>query len=313
MKKAIIVGCEGQDGRLLTGLLLKKRYEIVGIDRHVVRSPGRMRFKIIDISKPKEVSSIVRRFKPDEIYYLAAFHHSSEDKPIDDIELSAQSYKVNVLSLVNFLEAIKEASPRTRLFYAASSHIFGNAPGAFQDEKTPINPNCIYGITKAAGLFTCRFYRDKYSIFASTGILYNHESSLRSEKFVSKKIIKGAINIKNGKENTMVLGDLGATIDFGYAPDYVDAMHKILNIAKSDDFVVASGESHSVLDFVKTAFGFLALDWKLYVREDRRIIMKQRHRLVGNPRKLRSMTSWRPSVDFRGMIRSLLSEEGDIK
>ena len=314
IKKAVVVGCEGQDGRLLTDLLLKKNYEIVSIDKDIMRSPGRLRFKAIDISNPKEVFNVVERFKPDEIYYLAAFHHSSEDKPIENIELSAQSYKVNVLSLINFLEAIKKASPGARLFYAASSHIFGNTRrDGLQDEDTPINPTSVYGITKAAGLFTCRFYRDKYSIFASTGILYNHESSLRSEKFISKKIIRGAINIKNGAQKAIVLGDLSAKIDFGYAADYVEAMHKILNISKSDDFVIASGEEHSVLDFVKITFSFLGLDWKLYVREDRKVLMKQRYHLIGDSGKLRSMTSWRPSVDFREMIRLLLSDEGAFK
>ncbi|MBN2452709.1 MAG: GDP-mannose 4,6-dehydratase [Candidatus Omnitrophica bacterium] len=310
MKRAIVVGCEGQDGRLLTGLLMRKKYEVLSIDKGIARSTGRLRFKAVDISSAKDVRQAVKRFRPDEIYYLAAFHHSSEDAPIENLELSAQSYKVNVFSLINFLEAIKEASPATRLFYAASSHIFGNARSRIQDENTPINPVSIYGITKAAGLFICRFYRERYSVFVSAGILYNHESSLRGEKFISRKIIKGAMDIRKGRRKKIVLGDLSSTEDFGYAPDYVEAMHKILNIADSGDFIIATGKGHSVLDFVKVTFGFLGLDWKQHVREDRRVLARQRYHLIGNPAKLRSMTSWKPSVDFRGMIRLLLAEEG---
>ena len=310
MKRAIIVGCEGQDGQLLSDLLSKKGYTIIGLDRNVIRCPKGMRFKSVDIIKSKEVSCIVKSFKPNEIYHLAAFHHSSEDEPIDDVELFRQSYKVNVSSLVNFLDAIRKLSPKTRLFYASSSHIFGETSGGFQDENTPINPGCIYGITKAAGLFTCRLYRNKYSIFVSTGILYNHESSLREDRFVSKKIIKGALNIKNGKQAHLVLGDLHAEIDVGYAPDYVKAMRKILSLKKGDDFIVASGKKHSILDFVKVVFEHLGLDWKQHVREDRKIITRKNVGCIGDPGKLKSAASWKPSVDFRGMIRALLTEEG---
>jgi GDPmannose 4,6-dehydratase len=202
--------------------------------------------------------------------------------------------------------------PKARLFYASSSRIFSASSKGLQDEKTPIDPDCIYGTTKAAGLFACRMYRNKYSIFASTGILYNHESHLREDKFVSRKIIRGAIDIKKGKRTSLVLGDLSAKIDFGYAPDYVDAMHKILNTAVCDDFIVATGKKHSVLDFVKTAFGYLGLDWKLYVKEDKNIVTRKSPSRAGNARKLRSVTSWKPSVDFREMIRLLLSKEGAL-
>ena len=312
MKRAIIVGCEGQDGRLLSDLLSKKGYAIIGLDRNVIRCPKGSRFKSVDIIKSREVACIVKRFKPNEIYHLAAFHHSSEDKAIENIELFSRSYKVNVCSLINFLEALRKFSPKGRLFYAASSHIFGDSKGMLQDENSPINPGCFYGITKATGLLACRLYRKKYSLFASTGILYNHESALRGEKFVSKKIIKAVINIKKNKQKELVLGDLDAVIDFGYAPDYVAAMHKILNINKSDDFVIASGEKHSVRDFVRTAFGLLGLDWKPYVREDRKIMVRNNLCRIGNSKKLRRMTSWKPSVDFKGMVRALLCEEGAL-
>ena len=310
MKKAIIVGSEGQDGRFLYNLLLGKGYEVVGIDMHTVRCSTASNLPlVVDISHADAVADLIRLIKPDEVYYLAAFHHSSEDEQVENIELFKRSYNVHVVSLVNFLEAITKHSRETRLFYAASSHIFGNPSTAIQDENTPINPNCIYGITKTDGLFTCRFYRDNYAIFTSVGILYNHESPLRHERFVSRKIIKGALAIKNGKQGKLILGDLNAEIDWGYAPDYVDAMHRMLNHHEPDDFVVATGVMHTVREFTQLAFDFLGLDYRSYVEENPAIMTKKAYRRTGNPRKLMELTGWRPSVDFGQMIRFMIAGE----
>lgn len=312
MKKAIIVGAKGQDGRLLNELLLKKRYSVVGIDKNWIHHSPDILFKRVDICRYDEVARLIREFKPHEVYYLAAFHHSSENLPDKSIGLLRISYDVHVGGLANFLEAINNFSHKTRIFYAASSHIFGQANDKLQDEKTPQSPACIYGITKAAGVALCRFYRLKYNIFAATGILYNHESALRSEDFVSTKIIKGAINIKNGRQKELVLGDLRAVIDWGYAPDYVRAMHLIVNNKLPDDFIIATGKRHTVLDFVKAVFGYLGLSWKLYVKENRGIALKQNFCRIGNPAKLKKMTGWKPSVDFRKMVKSLLAQEGGV-
>jgi GDPmannose 4,6-dehydratase len=313
MKKAVIVGCNGQDGRLLYDFLLRRNYELMGIARTFVRGSKPGWNTPIDISNTESIFQVMNIFKPDEIYYLAAVHRSSEDEPAENLELTRESYEVHVLSLVNFLEAIRRFSSKTRLFYAASSQIFGESTGEMQDESTPINPNCIYGITKAAGVFTCRFYRDRYSIFASVGILYNHESSLRSEKFVSKKIIKGAIDLKNGKQGKLILGDLDSEVDWGYAPDYIEAMHRLLNIQVSDDFVIATGKRHKVFDFVKTTFEYLGLDWTKHVEEDPTIIRKRNGYRVGNPAKLMTMAGWKPTIDFKEMIRILIEEEGGFE
>lgn len=215
MKRAIIVGVNGQDGRLLYDLLLKERYSVVGIDKKWIRHSPDILFKRVNICSYDEVSGLIKKFQPHEVYYLAAFHHSSENLPDENVELLQRSYDVHVVGLANFLESIKKFSTKTRLFYASSAHIFGQVKKRLQNEMTPINPNCIYGITKAAGLALCRFYRSQYKIFTSAGILYNHESSLRNESFVSMKIVKGAINIKEGRQKELVLGDLSATIDWG--------------------------------------------------------------------------------------------------
>lgn len=310
MKKAIIVGCSGQDGKLLNSYLLKKDYRIVGIDKNITMGPDNSLIDPVNINNPQEVFQMIKVFKPDEIYYLAAFHHSSEADSIDNIDLFQQSFDIHVSALVNFLEGIKQYSPETRIFYAASSHIFGEPDSEIQNEDTAINPNCFYGITKAAGLFTCRLYKNNYSIFTSTGILYNHESSFRSEAFISKKIIISAINIKRKKQKKLVIGDLNAEIDWGYAPDYVDAMHRILNCEMADDFIVATGKKHKVIDFVKTTFEYLNLDWRRYVQEDRSIITKKNFCRVGNPKKLMDKTGWKPSVDFSKMIKLLLEDAG---
>lgn len=295
-KKAVIVGCDGQDGRLLSDLLARQGYSLIGIARG---GP-------IDILKTKVVFNLVRKFKPHEIYHLAAFHHSSQDPAIDPVELFQKSCDVHVSALVNFLEAIRQFSPSTRLFYAASSHVFGSPKTPVQDESTPLAPENVYGVTKAAGLLTCRYYRRQHGVFASVGILYNHESPLRSSKFVSQKIAQGALAVKNGRQKNIILGDLSAEVDWGYAPDYVAAMHKILNHSKADDFVVASGQKHTVRDFAKLAFGRLGLDWRACVKENRGVLTKKKTTLVGSPKKLMRLTGWKPSVDFAGLVDALL-------
>jgi GDPmannose 4,6-dehydratase len=309
MKKAIIVGCNGQDGKLLSSYLLKKNYIITGIDKGVSTCSDGSIIASVDIKNEKEVFKLINQFKPNEIYYLAAFHHSSETAFVDNIKLFSQSLDIHVLGLANFLEGVKRHFPRGRLFYAASSHIFGQSNNKMQNEDTAINPSCSYGITKAAGIFICRLYRSNFSIFASTGILYNHESSLRNETFISKKIIAAAVNIKRKKQKKLIVGDLSAEIDWGYAPDYVDAMYKIINCKAADDFIVATGKKHKVVDFVKIAFQYLGLDWRQYVKEDRSIITKKNHCRVGNPKKLMEETGWRPSVKFSEMIKLLMDDE----
>ncbi len=288
----MIIGCNGQDGRLLHGLLAGKGYELIGIARG-----GR-----VDISNPRQVFELVRRLKPHEIYYLAAFHHSSEDPAMDPLELFRRSQEVHVLSLINVLEAIRRFSKTTRLFYAASSHVFGSPKTRVQDETTPISPNNVYGITKAAGLLACRYYREQHGVFASVGILYNHESPLRDPRFVSQKIVRGAILVKQGRRDRLILGNLGAEVDWGWAPDYVEAMRLILNHSKADDFVVATGKKNTVRDFVKLVFSHLGLDWRACVRENRSVLTKRGLSLVGSSKKLMRLTGWKPSVDFEGLV-----------
>ena len=307
MARAIIVGATGQDGTLLTTLLEKKNYSILGLgstkalSRNMPHKPDP-----IDISDFVAVENLIKTIQPDEIYHLAAVHHSSQDEIEDLPRLFAKSYRVNVLTLHNFLEAIRRFSPKTKLFYAASSHIFGNPQSEPQDENTPMNPMNIYGITKASGVSLCRMYRNCHNVFASVGIFYNHESWLRGEQFVSQKIIRGALRCRDTPGYRLVLGNLSAEVDWGFAPDYVDAMQRILALDEPDDFVVATGEKHTVKEFVRIAFAEAGLNWQDYVDEKKDIITKDVRSLIGNPQKLKQRTGWTPSVSFPEMIKLIM-------
>jgi GDPmannose 4,6-dehydratase len=312
MKTAVIVGSDGQDGTYLFELLDKKRYKVIGLGRGSIRSNLTKQIKPVDILKPKDVSGFVRKFQPDEIYYLAAIHHSSQDRPEDDEVLFKRSFAVHVHGLIHFLDAVHQYAGRARLFYAASSHIFGEPSAKIQNEMTPLVPVSIYGITKTAGLEVCQYYRRELGLFASVGILYNHESPLRDAKFVSQKIVQAAIAIKEGRQTQLTLGDLNAVIDWGFAGDYVEAMRRILAHGKPDDFIVASGETHTVREFVQGVFGMLGLNWKDFVREDKTLVSKVKYRLQGEYAKLKKATGWAPKTDFKKLI-ALMVKAGQNK
>jgi len=300
MKTAVVLGSEGQDGRLLSAFLTSRGYRAIGADA----PPGPL-----DITSESEVATFLRAEKPDEIYHLAAIHHSAESAP-DAISRGIQAAcEVNLLSLVYCLEGIRRHSPSTRLFYAASSHVFGDADQEFQDETTPLKPDSIYALTKASGMLACRTYRHAYGVFASSGILYNHESNLRPPGFLSKKVVRAALEIRAGSRTQLSLGSLSTSGDWGHAEDYVRAMHLIVNHAKPDDFVVATGEKHTVQDFVQVAFEAVGLDWTRHVVEDRSIPLRRSPVRIGNPAKLMRDTGWRPSMTFEQMIKRLVEGE----
>jgi GDPmannose 4,6-dehydratase len=310
MPIAIILGVTGQDGTLLYRILEEKKYSILGIGRNNVISNNNIwkKYDLIDICDFKAVSKLLQEVQPDEIYHLAAVLHSSQDHVNDHAELFNRSYEVNVLSLFYFLEGIRQFSPHTKIFYAASSHIFGKPVEEPQDENTIINPLTIYGITKANGVFLCRMYRSIHNVFASVGILYNHESWLRGEQFVSQKIVTGAIKCKENPQYRIFLGDLSVEVDWGFALDYVNAMYRILQVPESEDFIIASGEKHTVEEFVRIAFDTVGLDWREFVEERKEIITRMMVSLVGNPNKLLKKTGWKRSQDFSGMVQALVKK-----
>lgn len=298
MRSALIIGAGGQDGRLLAGLLGQRGYAVHGWTR---TEPG-------NLLHPEAVVSELKRLKPDEIYYLAAFHHATEDVvEISEEELIRRSREVHVVGLRNVLQAIKTVSRQSRLFYAASSHVFGVNTDERQNEETPFAPNSAYSISKAEGVACCRAYRAE-GLFATTGILFNHESSLRKPSFLSQKITRGALRARRDPNYRLVLGDLEARVDWGYAPDYVEAMTRILQLPEAGDFVVASGETHTVSEFAQIAFHEVGLDWTKHVETDASLLKKNQQTFCGDARKLRAATGWAPSRDFAAMVRTILGE-----
>jgi len=310
LKKAVIIGALGQDGQLLTALLNSKKYSVIGIDINYITAPSSLGQKEVEISDKKSVFNFIENVKPDEIYYLAAFHHSSEEDIINEDDLIQKSYQVNVFSFINFLEAIRIYSPTTRIFYASSSHIFGHPKNNVQNEETKIDPKSIYSITKYNGQQLSRYYRATYSLYCSVGILYTHESPLRTEKFISKRIVKTAIDIKNNKINELIIGDLNAKIDWGYAGDYVEAFVKILNIESADDFIIATGKIYELKDFINYVFESLNLDWKKYVKEDSRLLKRRIQGVYcGDPSKIKSLTGWMPKTDLKTLAEKMVIYE----
>jgi GDPmannose 4,6-dehydratase len=295
MSRALVIGAHGQDGALLTSFLTAREWEVDGIGK-----------EDLDIGRFDLVKAVLSR-SYQHIFYLAAFHHSSQDSVVlSDRELYEKSCEVHVTGLINVLEGVRSVSPASRIFYAASSLVFGTPAQEPQNEDTPFAPLCIYGITKTSGIQLCRFYRKKHGVFACSGILFNHESPLRQRKFVIPKIINSAIAISRGSPEKLQLGDLSARVDWGYAPDYVDAMHRILCLDQPEDFVIATGESHSVQEVVEIVFTALGLDWRDHVLESPFILTRQRTALRGDIAKLQKATAWKPSVDFKQMILRLL-------
>lgn len=312
MKKIIIVGSAGQDGSYLYEKLSRDGHDCVGIERNNIRMSRDHSFLPVDILNQKQIEQLIQEFNPDELYYLAAFHQSSEDKNLESLELIQKSIKINVKAFSYFLSSLKQFSPDCRTFYAASSHIFGSADEEKQNEATAVKPECVYGITKNAAMELCRYYRENHHLYISVGILYNHESSRRLEKFISKKIVKKALAIKAGQADELIVGNLKAQIDWGFAPDFVNAMVEILKLPEPDEFIISSGELHSVEEFISVVFKELGLDWKRHVKENPGLITKKSKKsMLGDASKLQNATKWKPTVSFDEMIRILIKETSD--
>ena len=313
MKRAIIFGSGGQDGSYLFERLATGENIVVGIARTTLHTFGKLEDLpgSVDILDPIQVMRLIELVSPDEIYYLAAFHHSAEDKTaISGVDLFRRSYETHVLGLIHVLEAMRTTAKGARLFYAASSHVFGDALVTPQNEQTPLQPRCVYGITKVSGIHACRFYRRTHGVKSSVGILYNHESPRRRADFFSQKIVRAAVAIQRKTQSTLIVGNLSARVDWGYAPDYVDAMMRILDFPEPTDFVVATGQLHTVQDFIELAFRAMGLDWRNHVEESAGLIAKAHAiALTGDASALRSATAWRPSVNFEEMVALLVQAE----
>jgi len=297
-RKAIIVGSAGQDGRLLTEHLVVRGYEVIGVDRYNH-----------DISDSVQIQELVHNARADEIYYLAAHHQSSEGKSDADTELLKQSYVVNVMALGYFLQAALKGKEGCGIFYASSSHVFSGGTMVPLNEESPKQPASIYALTKLAGMQLCEFYRTHYGLKASSGILFNHESPFRRPGFLSKQIAMAAARIAKEGEGELVVGNLDAVVDWGAAEDFVDAMHRVLQLKQGGDFIIATGIPHTVSDFARVAFEHVGLDHRKYVRVSPGKIGKRPTTLIGNPAKLMETTGWKATRAFHEMVASLVDFE----
>jgi GDPmannose 4,6-dehydratase len=297
-RTAIIVGSGGQDGRYLSDLLHQNNYHVVGVSRNE-----------IDITNVASVNDLVRECRPNEVYLLAACHHSAESCFESDEELFEKSQAIHTTSTVHFLEAIASQFPKARLFYAASSHIFPDSGRRLLDESSVPMPSSIYAITKYAGMLACRYYRERRGVFASCGILFNHESSLRAPHFLSRKIALAVAQIAYGMTEEIEVGNLEAVVDWGFAPDYVEAMRLILQTKIPDDYVIATGVPHTVRDFVDVAFRCVGLDYRDYVRMQPDLLKKKVETRLGDSGRLRRRTGWATSITFAEMVELMVRHE----
>jgi GDPmannose 4,6-dehydratase len=313
-KKALITGISGQDGSYLAELLLEKGYEVHGLVQRVEMEDPRHRLLRIahlldritlhsaSIESFPALFRVVERILPDECYHLAAAsfvgYSFDEEFAIFNANINGTHYMLSVLH---------DCAPNCRFYFAASSEMFGKANCSPQDETTPFHPRSAYGITKVTGFHLTRTYRENYGMFACSGIMYNHESERRGYEFVTRKISSTVAQIKLGKANELRMGNLDARRDWGYAPDYVDAMWRMLQQQIPDDFVIATGEPHSVREFVQTAFSVVGLDWQPYVVVDPRFYRPaEEHILTGDASKARNQLGWSPRLHFEELVRRMV-------
>ena len=325
-KKALITGITGQDGSYLTELLLGNGYDVYGVIRrastfnteridHIYQDPHesgrRLRLLYGDLNDASSLNKILRDVQPDEIYNLGAQSHVRVS-----FDIPEYTAEVGALGTLRLLEAIRETGLRgTRFYQASSSELFGKVQEVPQRETTPFYPRSPYGVAKLYAYWVTVNYRESYELFACNGVLFNHESERRGETFVTRKITRAAAAIKLGLQNKLYLGNLDAKRDWGHAKDFVEAMWLMLQQDEADDYVIATGETHSVREFLDEAFGRLDLDWKQFVEIDPRYFRPTEvDLLVGDASKARRKLGWEPKITFKELVRAMVDADlADLK
>jgi GDPmannose 4,6-dehydratase len=321
MKKALITGITGQDGSYLAELLLGKGYEVYGIVRRsssfntgridgIYQDPHELTVRLHllygDLNDASSLNHILRTVRPDEIYNLGAQSHVRVS-----FDVPEYTGEITGLGAIRLLESIRESGIAPRYYQASSSELFGSAP-APQSEETRFHPRSPYGVAKLYAFWSTVNYREAYGMFACNGILFNHESPRRGETFVSRKITRAAARIKLGLQDKLFLGNLDAKRDWGYAGDYVEAMWLMLQHERADDFVIATGETHTVRDFLDHAFARLDLDWKKHVEIDPRYFRPSEvDELCGDMSKARRELRWEPKVHFAELVQMMVDADLD--
>lgn len=321
-RRALITGITGQDGSYLTELLLKKGYEVYGLIRrsssfntaridHLYRDPHEkdVYLKLVhgDLNDASSLNRIIKTVKPDEIYNLGAQSHVKVS-----FEIPEYTAETAGLGAIRLLEAIRDSGIETKFYQASSSEMYGNTMQRPQNEKTPFYPRSPYAAAKVFAYWMTVNYREAYGMFACNGILFNHESPRRGETFVTRKITMAVARIRHGAQKKLYLGNLDAKRDWGFAGDYVEAMWLMLQQPKPDDYVIATGHTHSVREFLQEAFGYAGLDWKKYVVIDKRYLRPTEvDCLLGDSAKAKTKLKWKPKVGFKQLVRMMV--DADMK
>jgi GDPmannose 4,6-dehydratase len=319
LKKALVTGISGQDGSYLAELLLEKGYEVHGIVRrsssfntdridHLYRDPHEKGVRLLthygDLADPVALTKLLYELEPDEIYHLGAQSHVRVS-----FDIPEYTFDVTGAGTLRLLEAIRESGVKTRFYQASSSEMYGAAPPP-QSEQTPFHPRSPYAVAKVAAYWAAVNYREAYGMFISNGILFNHESERRGETFVTRKITRAVARIKHGLQDKLYLGNLDAKRDWGYAPDYVDAMWRMLQADEPGDYVIATGEMHTVREFLELAFERAGLDPDAHVEIDSRYFRPSEvDALQGDPALARERLGWEPRVGFAELVRLMVDAD----
>ncbi|MCX5701472.1 MAG: GDP-mannose 4,6-dehydratase [Candidatus Omnitrophica bacterium] len=319
MKRALITGITGQDGSYLAEFLLSKGYEIHGIIRrastfntgrigHIYKDPhepdARLFLHYGDLSDSEQLANLIYNIHPSEIYHLGAQSHVKVS-----FDLAEYTGNITALGTTRILEAVRRSGKKIRFYQASSSEMFGDAPSP-QNEETPFHPLSPYATAKVYAYWMARDYREGYGIFAANGILFNHESPRRGETFVSRKITKAVANIVSGRQKKLYLGNLDTKRDWGFAPEYVETMWVILQQDKPEDYVIGTGQAHSVRDFLKEAFGYVNLNWEKYVEKDKRYFRPNEVKLlVADASRAREKLNWQPKINFKELVRIMVDAD----
>ena len=322
MKKAFITGITGQDGSYLAELLLSKGYEVHGLIRrsstfntsridHIYVDPHEPGAKLFlhygDLSDGTQLTNLIYGISPDEIYHLGAQSHVR-------VSFDTAEYTGDIVALgtTRILEAIRQSGIKARFYQASSSEMFGDSPPP-QNEQTPLRPRSPYAVAKVYAFWMTRNYRDGYGLFVTNGILFNHESPRRGETFVTRKITRSIANITAGKQKYLYLGNLEAKRDWGYAPEYVEAMWLMLQQDQPDDYVIGTGETHLVSEFLTEAFGYAGLDWQEYVKTDPRYLRPlETELLIADASKAKGKLGWEPRITFKELARIMVDADMEV-
>ena len=322
-KKALITGITGQDGSYLAELLLEKGYEVHGIIRrsssfntgridHLYQDPHVNGVKLFlhygDLGDSSNLMRLVHEIKPDEVYNLAAQSHVRVS--FDSPEFTGD---VDALGTMRLLEAIRLTGVKTRFYQASTSELYGKVQEVPQKETTPFYPRSPYAVAKLYGFWAVKNYREAYGLHASNGILFNHESPRRGETFVTRKVTRAASRIKLGLQGELFMGNIDARRDWGYAGDYVEGMWRMLQQDAPDDYVLATGEMHSVKELLEEAFGYVGLDWAKYTKHDGRYNRPSEvDQLLGDASKARRVLGWEPKVTFKGLVKMMMDADLEL-